>query len=148
MKPGPVARPVMERLWEKVDIRSPSECWPWKGTRVPPYGYGQIDHVPSAKLVLEEKLGRPLMPGEETRHSCDNPPCCNPAHLSPGSSQDNADDMVARGRQQKHERHWNAKLTIVEVEAIRASSEPSTWVAPLYGVSPRTVRKIRQGTRW
>lgn len=41
-------------------------------------------HLPPAPLVI--------------RHTCDNPPCCNPAHLVPGTYQDNARDCVERGR--------------------------------------------------
>ena len=32
------------------------------------------------------------------RHSCDNPRCCNPNHLSVGTQRDNILDMVKRGR--------------------------------------------------
>jgi hypothetical protein len=32
-----------------------------------------------------------------------------PRHLLSGTSQDNADDMVARGRSNRGERHWNWK---------------------------------------
>lgn len=31
-------------------------------------------------------------------HTCDNPPCCNPAHLYLGTAQTNVQDMIDRGR--------------------------------------------------
>lgn len=31
-------------------------------------------------------------------HSCDNPPCCNPAHLRPGSHLENMADRHRAGR--------------------------------------------------
>jgi hypothetical protein len=37
-------------------------------------------------------------PGEVTRHTCDNPPCCNPAHLLWGTHRDNKIDSIERGR--------------------------------------------------
>lgn len=32
------------------------------------------------------------------RHTCDNPPCCNPAHLITGTQAQNTADMMERGR--------------------------------------------------
>ena len=31
-------------------------------------------------------------------HSCDNPICCNPKHLSKGTHKDNSDDKVRKNR--------------------------------------------------
>jgi hypothetical protein len=36
--------------------------------------------------------------GMEVMHSCDNPPCVNPSHLSLGTTKDNAQDRELKGR--------------------------------------------------
>ncbi len=41
--------------------------------------------------------------GMDACHTCDNPPCCNPVHIQPGTASDNSRDMVAKGRQVNHE---------------------------------------------
>lgn len=38
------------------------------------------------------------------RHSCDNPPCCNPAHLLVGTAAQNAQDMAERGRHRNQQK--------------------------------------------
>lgn len=47
-------------------------------------------------LMLE--LERPLDPGMEACHHCDNPPCCNGEHLYEGTHQQNMDDAKRRKR--------------------------------------------------
>lgn len=67
-------------------------------------GYGRVKFdgrrqgYPVHRLVLEHHLGRSLGAEEVTRHSCDNPPCVNPAHLLVGSQADNIRDRDARQR--------------------------------------------------
>jgi hypothetical protein len=64
------------------------------------YGVLSVNHLRTYahRRALELATGQSIPAGQLVRHSCDNPPCCNPAHLSTGTHADNAADMVARGR--------------------------------------------------
>lgn len=112
--PGPAEiRPhnlsAFERFMRNVDDSGgPDACHPWTG-RTNDWGYGVFDVGDRSHLahrwLLGHVRGRPLGSGEETRHRCDNPPCCNPAHLQDGDRMDNVRDMTERGR------HANSKKT-------------------------------------
>lgn len=58
--------------------------------------------VQVSRIILEEKLGRPLLPNMNALHSCDTPPCLNPDHLFEGSDSDNMLDMWSKGRHPKN----------------------------------------------
>ncbi len=92
---------VEERFWSKVAIGGPDECWEWKRHRKP-FGYGQF-RLPGGNPQTSSRVTWILTHGEITPglcvlHRCDNPPCCNPAHLFLGTIADNNADMVAKGR--------------------------------------------------
>lgn len=91
-----------ERFWAKVDIRGDDECWPWTAASSPDTDYGRFrlrgKVVYAHRVAFELATGRSAYEGEVIMHSCDNPPCCNPAHLSPGSQAENLDDMRRKGR--------------------------------------------------
>lgn len=99
--PGHSARKSVEqRFWEKVDKRGPDECWEWLGPRLPK-GYG-VFSIGRKKIYAHRfsyELANGTIPnGLECLHKCDNPPCCNPAHLYAGTQTDNMRDMKERGR--------------------------------------------------
>ena len=90
-----------ERFWAKVDRSGgPDACWIWTGGRKG-RGYGEFykDHrlLGAHRVAWELAIG-PIPNGLDCLHSCDNPPCCNPAHLFLGTQADNNADMVAKGR--------------------------------------------------
>jgi hypothetical protein len=151
-----------QRFWEKVDRRGPDECWEWLASTIKKRGgYGQFGIQRDGRNInvyahrFAYELTHGTIPVGLLRHSCDNPPCCNPAHLIPGSHADNTDDMMARGRHRVApllgERHGCAKLTDVRVLEIRrrvASGEASIVLAHEYGVHRSTIKRAASGKRW
>jgi hypothetical protein len=116
--------PVSERLAKWIDRSSPDGCWPWFGYNTKGYGRVTIHRkIHSAtRLILEEKLGRPLRPGMFACHHCDNPPCCRPDHLFEGSSLENNRDRARKGRSQDQwgENNPSVRLTAAQVQEMRA----------------------------
>jgi hypothetical protein len=140
----------VDSFWSKID-RSGS-CWLWlKGTDRAGYGKFQVwnpdrppdqFHVRAHRFALALTLGRPL--NGLVLHSCDEPRCCNPAHLREGTQAENIADMDSRGRRgtianekrargERHtsrlhpertargSRHGSAKLTESVVTLIRSA---------------------------
>lgn len=71
------------RFWSGVNILGPSDCWKWT-RELSNKGYGRF--IANGHTVLAHRvaftLGKePIPSGLLICHSCDNPPCCNPAHL-------------------------------------------------------------------
>lgn len=154
----PVARPIADRFWPKVDRRGPDECWPWKGSRRG-FGHGQIggaggrgtSPVGAHRVSWEIHYG-PVPIGLCVCHRCDNPPCVNPSHLFLGTHADNVADKVAKGRGRAASRpgagNPNAKLTESDVAEIRRrllTGEPGTAIARDFGISSTHVYWIRDG---
>jgi hypothetical protein len=143
--------PVPDRFWAKVDKRGPDECWPWMGSRVPGREYGMFGIGPknfrSHRVAFELTFGK-IADGMDICHHCDNPPCCNPAHLFEGTAADNMADRDAKGRCQEGERHVRAKLTKEACLAIKADPGRPRDVARRFGISVRTVGRLRRDETW
>ncbi len=96
---------VEELFWSQVDRSVPDDCWPWAGKR-DRHNYGYF-YVKSDKKTMGAhrwawKFAVGAIPeGMFVCHRCDNPPCCNPAHLFVGSHKANTADMLAKGRQSR-----------------------------------------------
>lgn len=94
----------------------------------------------------------PVPDGQVIRHTCDNRRCISPEHLLPGTTQQNADDMKARGRSNTGTRHWNSRLTEDQVINIYKAAHLRTAmqkeIAAVYGVHPVTVSEIKRKVKW
>lgn len=72
------------------------ECWEWNAAKTAG-GYGTYRRFGSHRVAYYLATG--IDPGDaQVCHRCDNPSCCNPAHLFIGSHGDNMADKVAKGR--------------------------------------------------
>lgn len=150
-------------IWIYIDIRGANECWPWTGAnRIE--GYGRFRYAGKARLAhrvvyaIQNKID--LVEFEKTqllvRHTCDNPICCNPKHLVPGTIADNMKDRHERGRyaQMRGEENGSARLKIRQVLSIKRQAQRGLKrgdvkaLAKKYGVANQTISAIVTGHTW
>lgn len=167
MKLGRPQVPLFERLDKNIQK---DDCWIWLGYKDKD-GYGRIKSTPDSEgkkivlgvhRVMYERYKEPIPAGMFILHSCDNPSCCNPDHLSVGTAQDNSNDMKRRGRtklpstafKRGHgacESNIKSKLTKEDVEFIRAY--PKYYGSQMelvlrFGVSREAIRDIQIYKTW
>lgn len=101
---GQKALRALARFWCKVKLAGADECWEWiAGKDKDGYGWFKRDRAHRAAWIFFN--GR-IPEGFLVLHTCDNPPCVNPAHLFLGTQQDNMTDCLKKGRRPSGERHW------------------------------------------
>jgi len=140
-------------LRERLDFWSepytPGQCRLWLGHKV--RGYGQLRwrgrRIKAHRAAYTEYVG-PIPEGMSVLHSCDNPGCINHEHFFLGAQVDNMADMTAKGRRAIGRQNGAAKLTEVQIPAIRADRRASRAIAAAYGVSQRTILQIKRGQNW
>lgn len=97
-RPNPHGSPE-ERFWAKVAVSD--GCWEWCGHRDKD-GYGTLRV--GGTQVRAHRFSYELHHGHTdllVRHTCNNPPCVNPAHLLPGTHLENMADRKAAGNYQR-----------------------------------------------
>ncbi len=159
----------VRRFWAKIRTDDTEArpglgpCWNWAGALVE--GYGQIDGIGAHRVSWEIHFGA-IPEGQWVLHRCDNPRCCNPAHLFLGTSKENVADMVAKSRHSRGEAHSvrlrterrprgetvaGSRLTEADVPAIReaaAAGETQEALAARYGVAQPTIGRLLRGETW
>lgn len=98
--------------------------------------------------------GEPLIAGMMTRHLCGygHLGCVNPRHLAWGTRAENIADMHRHGRTYPGEKHWFAKLTDGDVDAIRKHYAEYRLtvkeIGNMFGISGSQVSSISSGRMW
>lgn len=151
-----------EQFWGSVDSSAgPLACWPWNKCVV--FGYGKLRWGPSQRIMHASRVAYELAVGTIpvgmlVCHTCDNPRCCNPAHLFIGTQSDNMRDAATKGRiswQQQGanagERNPRAKLSDDDIRRIRALNRTGVSyraIAEQFGISDVTVSRICRKLIW
>lgn len=100
-------------FWSRVRKGDASDCWEW-GSYRDRDGYGKFktDGAPRAAHRIAYELANGVALADlHACHSCDNPPCCNPAHLWAGTCLENRRDSVAKNRVNRNVKNagWQGK---------------------------------------
>lgn len=164
-----VRRPVFDRFWRKVDSSGgPDACWPWQGSTAHAFGYGCFRErgrtYTTHRFALHLVTGESLDTKRQALHSCDNPPCCNPAHLRWGSQKENIADAMERGRWSSPppskpgrkpstvgEANPRARTTEADVRAFRSDVDagmPVAAAARKYGMGKTQAHSIAKRQTW
>jgi hypothetical protein len=148
-------KPPIERFEMQFRKAGPDDCWIWL-TSKDPDGYGRFKG--EANGVMEKRAHRfsyrffvgDIPPDKCVCHSCDNPPCVNPAHLFLGSNADNIRDKLAKNRHisARGVDHYKATLTEEQVREILKDPRPYTAIASDYGVRSGLISNIKNRHIW
>ncbi len=154
----PILDRARERFFAKVGPETVTGCKEWMGKR-DTLGYGTFCSLEISRYLKAHRVAWVLSNGPiprdrpVIRHSCDNPSCVNPAHLTPGTQTQNVMDAVSRRRNSagKCERHGKAKLTqsmVSEIRARRAAGDTCASLGREFGVGRDQVSRICNFKVW
>jgi hypothetical protein len=158
------------KFWSQVDKSGgPDACWLWTGPRFHKVSYGRFlwncNSYIASRVAYELTYG-PLPPDLNACHKCDNPPCCNPAHLFPGTNAENQADKKRKGRGAhgerngththpdrvvRGERHRDAKLTeadILEIRRLGKAGMRQIDIAARFHIGQTHVSRILRRESW
>lgn len=129
--------PIEVRLWGRL---APTEggCLVFTGS-IGRGGYGKIWYLgrdTRAHRVAWTLTNGPIPDGLMVCHRCDNPPCCNPAHLFLGSARDNVIDMVTKGH------HSNQNVAKTHCPQEHPYTPENTYINPRGARECRTCKRL------
>lgn len=124
-----------------------SGCHIWTGNiGTGDYGFFGIDgkNYKAHRIAWMMTYGR-IPEGKSVCHTCDKPPCVNPAHLYLGTAKENAIDRT------KHKLRQIEQLEKDEILQIRASFNkgvPHLEIAEKFKLAPAQVHEIAMREDW
>lgn len=136
----------------KYDFCKTTGCWIWNASKASG-GYGQF-HTSKhdgrkwyrAHRFSYEAYKGEIPEGMVVMHSCDNPACVNPDHLSVGTQADNMADRDAKGRGKwqmpSHRKHI---LGNDDLLYIISSEKSDKELAEMFNVNRGWIWKVKRG---
>ncbi len=125
---------VRELFWEKIDRPGGVDgCW-YVGNQRKNYPILTVrGKIYRAHRVAYELVHGPIPNGLVLLHQCDNPACCNPAHLIAATQAENMQDMCRKGRGpwcpgSRNWLRWQERKRQYETEEV--ARNPPTHVCP------------------
>lgn len=146
---------LIKRFFDKVEKKD--SCWDWKSYYDKDnYGLFKINGTMKRahRISFEIYNKRQIIIGMCILHSCDNPKCVNPLHLSEGTHQDNTNDKIQKNRQarNKGELSGTSKLKSEQVLKIREKYATREYtqqqLAMEYNISRAQIYFIVHQKRW
>lgn len=138
---------MKERFEKFIELIPFTDCWIWNGNR-DKNGYGRISVGGTQQQA--HRVSYMLYHGDfptdlYVLHKCDNPSCVNPNHLWLGTTQENTQDKIRKGRQLRGEKIGNSKLSDCVAREIKYSTERNYVLAKKFGVSKGIISNIKTG---
>ena len=144
---------TIANFWARVD--QTGDCWLWtKCCNSDGYGRVWFNGRLEYAHAIAWYFSNGIIPVDLcVLHKCDNPPCCNPAHLFLGTHLDNMRDCKDKGRRTVvlGERNGSAKLTeadVLEIKVLLFKGMTPRAIANKFGISQTHVSDIKLGKRW
>ena len=105
--------------------------------------------------VIAELFFRDLKPGELIMHSCDNPQCINPAHLTIGTPESNTKDCVLKKRHKPADNTGSKngmsilnESKVKDIRLLASQGVDNTRLSLQFGVAEHTVYQVVKRMSW
>ena len=133
---------------------------PWRGLNIRmliaspnSHGYHRVKLRAGRRMFVHRLVALMFLPKRpsdqhEIRHLDGNKSNNCASNLSWGTRKENAEDRCHHGMTARGERNGSSILTRVEVDCIKNASGSQRKIAAEYGISQRTVGRIKRGESW
>lgn len=129
-------------------------CWNCVSHRGDSSGYPQArvnnSKTKTISRIVYEFYKEKIKDGNVILHSCDNPKCINPEHLSQGIHQENMIDMVNKNRRKYRKKLdiWEEEIILDVYDLYKSNLYNQRELSEKYNLSRSIINKIVRGVSY